>query len=492
MSLLWKGANGLMLKNPAKQGAAYRCNCCPCYDGGWYIATVCPCLNCGPSGPAFIGDSILEGNGFVEVEYGPEQNLATFKGLVISPIYPTGQQETRAPECMTVPTGGILYAVRHKTTPAPFDGTVSATLIFSGAFSGVSPISFGPVACSASQEIDIGDSLAGTSSEVKGFLVDETLEDEGSYVVSLRVTFAATASGVADVSYACRAALTAIDPGEAFHEEPWVGSVGVIPEYTGFDEDECIIEGKEPIIGLPVGMFFKPLKGPFASKADAEAVLAEFGDFIRAYAATCGVCAQGPCDVGDGFGVDMVEGNTPGDWHEITEYGSEGDRAPAPYSCAYAWVRWHDWSINIEPDQPFEIKVLHYNKDGEIIEEVGPGDIPPSGIFPPCSGGYRVFVRFNDQDIDPNDYKDILFEGMEILGNTSYITPSDECVVEDDESAYYEFLWDYEHEGDPENPATFVVGQTGVPSSTAAWLDYQCWRDHGGYYVGGKCVEPAP
>lgn len=488
MTLAWRGENGLMLKNPAKGGAAFRCDCCPCYTGGWYIATVCPCLNCGHAGPAFIGDLIPEGNAFVTVDWGPNNEMVNLKCLTMQKLTPRDSANdpnhpfgsvARWP-CMTVPTKSILYAVRHKTIPAPFDGSVGAKLYLNGAFIGSYQ---GPQACSENDEVEIGYELD-VSAPVIGLGVYEQFSSEGINNVDLVVTFHPSAEGVEDVVYACRTSITVVDPGEEFNGEtrPWVGTVGIVPEYTNLDIQECVIEGEDPVSHMTVGMYFKALKGPFATRADAEAVLAEFGAFIRAYAASCDVCEQGPCDIGV-FGIDQVVGSSG--WCEIEEFGAIDDRAPGPRSCTDAWLRWTGWEINLTEGAPFEIKVERWNYDG-TIDEIPYDSVPSDGVFPPCSGGYHVYV----QKIDPNfDWANI-HDWMSIEGYDEYLFAHPNCVVTDEESQFYEYLWDYEHPGDLEHPEDFVEGQTGVPNNTQEWLDYQCWRDSGGYWIDGECVTP--
>lgn len=276
----------LSMKNKTT-GMAKRCECDPCMErdllakAGWNIVTVCPCSECDPAQPV-LGDQ-TDGAFHCDAPFRPVVAL-DFGGS----LWPGA--------CRMAKVGFTLDAVSHLLPARAETGGYNAKIYVTPPCGPTVLVGeYGEEYPAAGGWIGDGSTFCNSDgvpaeSPVNLVKIDPpyVFSDAGVYAVSLKVS-ATNGMGVPEESYSRRIGMLVIDrvAGGGTDGAVTHGSVFVVPDYYDFggcQEDAEYTHGEETIdtIGEVV-----VLKGPFSTKAEAERVMADFEELIKAYADSC-------------------------------------------------------------------------------------------------------------------------------------------------------------------------------------------------------------
>lgn len=412
----------------ADDGTPIGCDVCPC-DEAWYIVTICPCDACVPDPFFLIGLPIVDGNGNpIKGEISGHE--LQIRKVVIGNDIPSDSSETgEYPHYYgwpsDVPTGAILWAIEHETRQAPsYSGTIEAKVVVDGSI--VTEWNGGAYAPSSTMKI--GDGISDETSSTELLEVCHTFTTAGIHWLDLIVVFHGD-NGEPDVKYTVRNMVRVGPPASAGLD--WIGAAAVVSQ--PLFEDTCGLFVSHPEYGTPVAVNMVVLKGPFATREDAEYVLSAFGGLIRAYAKTC-VCNTN-CD-SDWWKIEGVEDGGLTHWS-----GGGGDSG---IYCEYGYTE-YEAVLNERLADYYGLTITPKFTLPDGSTQVAPW----SGIVPPC--WWLSFDAVGVQEpfaFDPDD------DGI-LFGSGFWPDPPNTiCALDNEESPYYEAAWAYDsgtHEGVPGN-----------------------------------------
>ena len=429
----------------ANKDYAYTGGVCPCR--GYYIATLCPCLNCDdtPEFP-FVGEPAMyvEG-GRVTISFAG-RTLLPLIVMHMSRLNPVDSGLRTAetgigsvapwPEYV-VRYGHIAYAIRHCIEEPPFSGTVTATLRRNGDQIGI----YGPYECLTGLPLCLGETLPDSS--YTAIPVNYWLTSTGCHNFDLLVEF--EGSNGENESYVCRSSVLVIGDsyGGASSE---VGSVGVYGDQ--YAEEDCSVLGTNTDFDKDVALRIVRLKGPFATQQDASDVLDYWHDFIKAYGKTC-VC-RSSCSI-RALLADYVVRDDVG--LKLQYSGENAGLGAEVDTCEDGEVFYY---VTFDPPDGASIYGLVTFKDGSTTVV---GASPSGAVIPPCSG-----VKFYIEGVQD----DWTSETSVINGEhrPQRLESQLPCCIEDPESDFYQLAWDFFY--DPVTELYF-----GVPNNSSDWNKFK-------------------
>lgn len=353
MSVGWR-QNGRLLTDA--DGLGIVSNLCPCH-AQWYIATYCPCEECGTP-VCRVGEAALIESVPVLLDGDPL--------YFVDMVAPSPDGENPQNPCSNEYVSGVgctLAAVTHTAKPAPFACTLTAQVWVNG----VKLAEWVKTGVAENEEVELGDDE--TWDEDVAFAsipVDYELVEAGVLAVNLSVEY--SAEGQDTVRYTCRTGVRVFEPEQ---ESPWVGDVFVVPDW--YASAGCVAETT-----LGARLSISTLLGPYDTEAEAQAEMeGTHAAIIAEWAAKC-QCPR--CEfVRDGFWQASLDSESglefPYTLYDVCTTAGQSC-VSSPVNC------WRKLTYGISQDEGVTIK-LYINGEEQDLDGA---DVEPKIFYiPPCA-----------------------------------------------------------------------------------------------------------
>lgn len=393
-------------------GSIPLCDACICPES-FYIATLCSSEICGNdrcaaglpcSYPTAAEDPLYDES--VAGEYVTIDGIEKLWALTLPCELPQDASDGEPVAAFPTTVSGVgcmLFAVKHTTPAAPFDGTIAATVYLNGVKVGfwIGDCVEGVAQKVGNQIFDEGVPYAAimTGTTSGGTYTFSSFTEKGVSTVDIRIVWTATdtVAHPNPAGYTCRTAVRVLDSTSFAPEIDTIGEVGIIPGWYLVEEDYSSFFSpfSVDVEGVTVRLGIFGLKGPFSTFSKAKYVLDEFRDQITDYAETCACRRE--------FRIESVwcvvsDGSDPPGWVEdvCTSAHQNCVESEVPY---WRKLRWNFWDLPDGWEAELIVNGVTYSASN-YANEYGNGIIEL--LIPPCATVHeRVYVDDVDHFNEP-------------------------------------------------------------------------------------------
>lgn len=424
MSIFWRkefdeSAYRSIMKR--EDGSIPLCDACICPES-FYIATLCACERCGNDRcaaglhcvyPTDAEDPLYDES--VAGEYVTIDGVEKLCALTLTYQAPNDASDGEPVAAFPTTVSGVgcmLFAVKHTTPAAPFDGTIDATVYLNGVQVGSwsGDCADGVAQKVGNQIFDEGVPYAAimTGTTSGGTYTFSSFTEKGVSTVDIRIVWTATDTGAHPnpAGYTCRTAVRVLDSTSFDPEVDAIGEVGIIPGwYVDEGNQSSFCPFSVDVGGVTVRLGVFALKGPFSTFSKAQYVLDEFSDQIADYAETCACRRE---FMVESFWQVISDGSDPG-WIEdvCTTAGQYCVESEVPYWRKLRWdfLGLHDgWEAELIVNGATSSASSYADENGDGTIEL---------LIPPCATVHeRVYV----DDVNHSDEAFWVSWTCEIIG----------------------------------------------------------------------------